>query len=114
MSSAAAAGSHSKIPHAARYRIEPLQSSLGFRTRALPLTTVSGGVRITAGEVTIDTRAQGASVTATMSAAPFGTGNLRRDRDVRSGRFLDVEHYPNIVFQGSRLTKPATELEPAG
>lgn len=55
------------------------------------------------GEITVDDASPHASVTATIDAASFDTGSRRRDRDVRSARFLHTEHYPNITFRADSL-----------
>jgi polyisoprenoid-binding protein YceI len=55
------------------------------------------------GYITVDPAVPSASVTVTMSAASFNTGNRARDRDVRSARFLDSEHHPDIAFRAATL-----------
>lgn len=44
-----------------------------------------------------------ASVTATISASSFNTGNRHRDGDVRSAKFLHADAYPELTFQAQAL-----------
>jgi polyisoprenoid-binding protein YceI len=43
------------------------------------------------------------SVAVTIDARKIWTGEPDRDAHLRSGDFLDVEHYPEITFTGKRL-----------
>lgn len=72
---------------------------LGFR--------VPGAMTVRSGEVRVgDT---GTGVTAVLDPASFRTSSARRDRDVRSARFLDVERFPEILVSGL-WTGPGTPL----
>jgi polyisoprenoid-binding protein YceI len=42
-------------------------------------------------------------VHAVVDAASFDTGNLRRDTDVRSAKYLDVTAYPEITFDSEQV-----------
>jgi len=61
-------------------------------------------MRVTGGQITVDPAVPRATVTATISAGSFGTGSRRRDRDVRSAKFLHADKYPDIIFQADTLT----------
>lgn len=94
------------VPAAGRYRLDPGRSSVGFRTRHLfGLATVSGTMRVAAGEIVVDPEAPQASVTASVAAASFSTDNDRRDRDVRSAKFLHAEKYPYVTFRAGTLSQ---------
>jgi polyisoprenoid-binding protein YceI len=80
-----------------RYSLVAQRCSVRFVARSLGLP-VRGELSVSAGEVVVD--ASGTTVTATLAAASFRTRSSRRDRDVRSSRFLDAEHHPGIVFTG--------------
>ena len=93
------------VPAAGRYRLDPGQTVVAFRTRHLfGLGAVSGTLAVTGGEITIDPAVPQASVTASISAASFSTGNQARDRDARS-RFLHAGQYPDITFQAGTLSR---------
>lgn len=88
------------------YRLDTAHSSVIIRTRHLfGLAMVHGTMEVAGGEITVDPAIPHASVTVTLSAASFSTGNDRRDRDVRSARFLDAEHYPDITFAARTLSR---------
>ena len=95
-----------ELSAAGRYRLDPGRSAVTFRTRHLfGLATVSGSMRVITGEVTLDPAIPEASVTATLSASSFSTGNRARDRDIRSARFLDAERHPDITFTAGTLSR---------
>jgi polyisoprenoid-binding protein YceI len=94
------------VPAAGRYLVNPARSSVTFRTRHFfGLGAVSGTMVVTSGEITVDPAVPKAVVTAVLSAASFGTGSRVRDRDVRSARFLDTAHYPDITFQAGTMSR---------
>jgi polyisoprenoid-binding protein YceI len=103
------------VPAAGRYRIDPARASVTFRTRHLfGLGAVSGTMAVTSGEITVDPAVPQAAVTAVISAASFSTGSRARDRDVRSARFLDTTHYPDITFQAGTLSRSQSHWMLAG
>ncbi len=103
------------VPPAGRYRHDPGRSSVTFHTRHLfGLGVVSGTMAVTGGEITVDPAAPHASVTATMGAASFSTGNRARDRDVRSPRFLRAGEYPGITYRAGTLSQAGGRWTLAG
>ena len=94
------------VPASGQYRLDPGRSSVTFRSRHLfGLAAVTGTMQVTSGEVTVDPAVPQASVTATLSASSFSTGNRARDRDVRSAKFLDTGQYPEITFTAETLSQ---------
>ncbi len=89
-----------------QYRLDPGGSLVTFRTRHLfGLGVTSGTLAVVGGEITIDPAIPHATVTATISAASFSSGNRARDRDVCSPRFLHAGQYPDITFRAGTLTQ---------
>lgn len=87
-------------PAKGRYRLDPVRSSVTFRTRHLfGLARVKGTVPIAAGEVVVDPAGPDTAVAVTLDAAGFTTGHDRRDRDVGRRRFLDSDRYPRMTFR---------------
>lgn len=105
MTSASNATRRISVPAAGRYRLDPFRSLVSFRTRLLGIRPLRGTLRVGDGEVTIDPDGPKASVTATVHAASFTSGQGRRDDDARSARFLHAEKYPELTFQASELTR---------
>ena len=92
------------VPAAGEYRLDPNNCEITFHTRHLfGLATVTGTMRLKSGEIIADPTASQTSVTATVSAATFDTGNVRRDRDVKSAKFLAVEQHPELAFHAADL-----------
>ena len=95
-----------RIPAAGSYRIDPSRCSVILRTRHMfGLAAVTGTMAVTGGDIRVDSAGPHASVRATLEAASIDTGNRRRDRDVRSARFLHTERYPDITFRASALDR---------
>ena len=94
------------IPAAGRYRIDPARSSVAFRTRHIfGLAAVSGTMRVTAGDITLDPAVPQTSVTAAVSASSFSTGNKKRNDDARKKKFLNVAAHPEFTFRAGRLAE---------
>jgi polyisoprenoid-binding protein YceI len=89
-----------------RYTLVAQRCAVRFTARGFGLP-VRGAFSVRSGEVRSDT--DGTTVTAVLDAASFHTRSARRDRDVRSARFLDVERFPNIVVTG-RWAGPGAPL----
>jgi polyisoprenoid-binding protein YceI len=89
------------IPVAGRYHLDPARTTVRLQTRHLfGLGAVSGTVRLHEAAFVVADPATGGSVHAVLDAASFATGNPRRDAAVRSPRFLDVDRFPVMVFDG--------------
>lgn len=91
---------------AGRHTLVAQRCTVRFVARGLGLA-VPGEISVHSGEVEVDDT--GAVVSAVLNAASFRTRSARRDRDVRSPRFLDVERMPRILVSG-RWDGPGTPL----
>jgi len=91
---------------AEQFQIDPNHSSANFAVKHLLVSTVRGRFAQLSGTITLDeadpTRS---SVTAVIKAASINTDNERRDNHLRSADFFEVEKYPEIRFQSSRVEK---------
>ena len=87
------------------YRIDKNHSEVGFQIRHL-LTKVRGAFADVEGAITLDREAaENSSVSITIQAASIDTNNSRRDNHLRSADFFDVEKYPLITFESSKVVK---------
>jgi DDE superfamily endonuclease/YceI-like domain len=94
------------IPAAGRYRIDPARSLVAFRTRHIfGLAAVSGTMRVTVGDITLDPAVPQTSVTAAVSVSSFSPGNKKRDDDARKKKFLNVAAHPEFTFRAGRLAE---------
>ena len=90
------------IPVTGTYRVLPGDSGVAFTTRQLfGLGRVTGSFAVRSGAIRVGEPVSGSTFTLTIDAGSFDTGNIRRDRHVRSADFLDVVNHPVIEFRGS-------------
>ncbi len=88
------------------YTIDTAASRIGFTTAHMfGLGPVAGTFAIRSGTVTLADDPAKCTVTARIDAASFTTDKPRRDKDIRSKRFLHAERYPDLVFESDRLVR---------
>lgn len=91
------------IPAAGRYILDPIRSSVILRTRLFGLESLHVAMYIAGGQIDVDPAVPRAAVAVTISAASFSTDNPRRDRDIRSPRFLHASTYPELSYRAGVL-----------
>jgi polyisoprenoid-binding protein YceI len=93
------------------YRLDTRRSTIRFRIRGMfGLAEVTGTFAVREGTVTVTDPTGAAEVVATVDATSVDTVNARRDKDLRSRRFLHVSEYPAMFFRSTGLT-PAADGE---
>lgn len=88
------------------YTLDVTHTRIGFSARHAMVTTVRGQFNdftATAHVDTADPTASSAEVR--IQAASIDTGNEDRDGHLRSGDFLDVETYPELVFKTTSVMR---------
>lgn len=86
-------------PATGTYRIMAARSAVRFQTNHLfGLTNVAGTFAVRSGHIVIATPITASTATVSIDAASFTTRNRRRDAAVRSAKFLDTAHHPDITF----------------
>jgi polyisoprenoid-binding protein YceI len=85
------------------WNVDPSHSSVEFRVKHLGISTVRGSFRefegrIEVGEDTDSTRAYGK-----INPASIDTGEPKRDEHLRAPDFFDVENYPEITFESTKI-----------
>lgn len=89
---------------ATTWRIDPDETRVEFSLRHAVLNTVNGrfiGVR---GTISFDpTNPATASTNVEIEAATIDTRSGDRDKHLRSPEFLDVERFPLIIFQSTKV-----------
>lgn len=88
------------------WRIDPAHSSVGFSVRHL-MSKVRGRFREVDGRIVIGPSLRDCRTSASMRADSVDTGVPRRDDDLRSGKFLDAEHHPDLTFASSAVEEDA-------
>jgi polyisoprenoid-binding protein YceI len=85
------------------WTIDPKHSHLDFAVKHLGISTVRGRFLKFRADIE-ESNQMLRSVTVTVDASSIDTGEPQRDQHLRSGDFLDVEHYPEIRFVGTGVT----------
>jgi polyisoprenoid-binding protein YceI len=90
------------------WSIDPYHHQVEFAVKHFGMMTVRGHFsEVTAtGEIDPQNPA-GSSVAVTINTASIKTNNEQRDSDLRGSNFLEIEKYPTITFNSTRI-------EPAG
>jgi len=90
----------SELPTPGTWVIDPSHSTVGFTARHLMVSRVRGRFTEFSGTVVVGEAVEDSTVSVTIQAASFTTGDEQRDGHVRSGDFLDVEAFPTLTFEG--------------
>ncbi len=86
----------------AKFVIDPDHTAAGFTVRHMMVSWVHGQFSRVAGTLYFDPADVGSlSVEAEIDAASLYTGVDKRDQDLRSPNYFDVERYPKIIFKSS-------------
>ncbi len=97
------------------WKLDPTHTTVEFSAKHLMISTVKG--RITDIEGTIYTNEEEptrSSVEATLKTASIDTRTDQRDQHLRSADFLNVEKYPEIKFQSTRVEGSKQEFKLTG
>jgi polyisoprenoid-binding protein YceI len=92
-----------RVP-AGTWKIDPAHSSVGFEVKHLMIATVRG--RFTDFEGTLEAAEDNPSNSrayGTVKVASIDTGEPDRDAHLRSPDFFDVERYPEMRFESTRI-----------
>jgi polyisoprenoid-binding protein YceI len=82
------------------WRIDTLHSSAQFSVRHMMISTVRGQFGGVKGKVIYDPKNPSASsVEATIECSTVNTGESKRDADLKTGEFFDVNQYPVMTFK---------------
>lgn len=91
---------------AADYKIDGAHSSATFGVRHMMISNVKGRFTDISGTIHLDDQdVTKSSVIAVLKAASVSTDNETRDKHLRSADFFDVEKYPEIRFESTRVEK---------
>jgi polyisoprenoid-binding protein YceI len=86
------------------WQIDPAHSAAQFSVRHLAISTVRGGFSNVKGTVAIDEQdITKSTVNVTIDVSTVDTREPNRDKDLRSDKFFDVEHYPTMTFKSKKV-----------
>lgn len=89
---------------AGTWAVDLAHTQAAFAARHLFGQTVHGTIAVTAGTVEVGPDGRPQRFHATLDPASIGTGNARRDADLRGKRFLAVDAYPLMEIVADRIT----------
>lgn len=88
-----------------KWFFEPGHTAAEFSVRHMMVTHVRGHFKNIHGSLVFDPlNPRSSSVEVSINAKEIWTGEPERDTHLRSGDFLDVEHYPQILYLGDNVT----------
>jgi polyisoprenoid-binding protein YceI len=98
------------------WKIDPAHSSAQFAVKHLGISTVRGAFSSVKGVVQWDDQdVTKSSVDVTIDVNSVDTRVPDRDKDLRSERFFDVEHFPSMTFKSKKVDQVAPgKLKVAG
>jgi len=92
------------LPPAGTYRIHPGKSAVTYTGRHMfGMGKVLATFRINSGQFQVADPTIASTVTVSIDANSFTSGNAKRDKDVRSAALLNTAAYPAITFASSNL-----------
>jgi len=91
---------------ATRYEVDPAHSHASFSIRHMMVTNVKGEFGNVSGEVMLDEKDPTKStVKATIDVKTINTGVDKRDAHLKSPEFFDVEKFPTMTFESTKVSK---------
>jgi polyisoprenoid-binding protein YceI len=86
------------------WQLDPMHTQVEFAVKHLGMMTVRGHFTDVQASGDIDVaHPEASSVEVVIQTASIRTHNERRDNDLRTGNFLDVEHFPTITFKSTKI-----------
>lgn len=90
-----------------KWSINPLNSEIGFKVKHLVVSHVKGSFQtFDASIYTTDDDFTTAVIHVWIDASSITTGNIDRDKHLKSSDFLDIQNHKQITFTSSTMGKP--------
>jgi polyisoprenoid-binding protein YceI len=88
------------------WKIDPAHTSAQFAVKHLMISTVRGAFSKVNGTVSVDDQDISKSVVdVTIDVSTVDTREPNRDKDLRSEKFFDVEHFPTMTFKSKKVER---------
>lgn len=99
-----------------KWDIDAVHSEIGFKIKHMMVSTVKGNFKDFSGTVVAPNDSfEDAKITFTADAASVNTNNSHRDEHLKSADFFDVEKFPTITFESTKIThKEGNDYEVVG
>jgi len=90
------------------WQIDPAHSAAQFSVRHMAISTVRGGFSNVKGTVVLDDQdVTKSSVNVTIDVSTVDTREPNRDKDLKSDKFFDAEHFPTMAFKSKKVEQTA-------
>lgn len=99
---------------AGTWTVDPAATTAAFHATGLGGHAVRGTIPVDAGRVEVGGSGRPLGVDTVLDASKVDTGNPRRDKDLRSKRFLKTDTHPVIRFSGGDVRDTPTGWSVAG
>lgn len=86
------------------WNIDPTHSSISFSVRHMVFAKVRGAFDKWTGELRLNEPLETSAVSVKIDASSINTNVEARDNHLRSADFFDVEKFPEITFESTRIT----------
>lgn len=97
------------------WTIDPSHTTVEFSVKHLMISTVRGHFGGVTGTIQLDEQNPlNSSVTAEIDVTSINTRTEQRDAHLRSADFFDVETYPTIKFQSTRVERDGDHFDVVG
>lgn len=97
------------------WSIDPAHTTVEFSVKHLMISTVRGHFGAVTGTIVLDEQNPAAStVTAEIDVTSVNTRQEQRDAHLRSADFFDVENFPSIKFQSTRIERDGDHFDVYG
>ena len=92
------------------WQLDPMHTQVEFAVKHLGMMTVRGNFTDVqaSGDINVE-HPEASSVEVVIQTASIRTHNERRDNDLRTSNFLDVEHYPTITFKSTKIENAGSD-----
>src|SRR5947209_12109821 len=88
------------------YKIDPVHSSANFSIKHMGVSTVRGRFSNVSGTITFDeANPVNSKVVADIKTDSISTDNEHRDADLKGPNYFDVQKYPDIKFESTKVEK---------
>jgi polyisoprenoid-binding protein YceI len=91
-----------RVP-AGTWKVDPSHSSVGFEVKHMMIATVRGRFEEFDGTLEANEDISLSRASGWANAASINTGDRTRDEHLRSAEFFDVERYPRITYESTRI-----------
>jgi polyisoprenoid-binding protein YceI len=104
MASMALFGCGASFAATSTWKIDPMHTAAQFSVRHLTISTVRGAFSKVTGTIQLDDQDMSkSSVDVSIDVSTVDTREPARDKDLRSEKFFDADHFPAMTFKSTKV-----------